>query len=79
MGLGSAGYYSSATHSAGTTITITQATHGLRASRGLLVQCRLEATGEEILADNSVAANGDVVVTFLASQAANTIRVTILG
>ena len=44
-GLSAAGYYSSATHGAGTTITITAATHGLRASRGLLVQCQTEADG----------------------------------
>lgn len=74
-----AGVYSTATHGAGTTITITQATHLLRAYRGLIVQCRLEATGEEITVDNTVAANGDVTVTFAASQSANTIRTTILG
>lgn len=74
-----AGYYSSATHGAGTTITITAATHGLRATRGLIVQCRLEATGEEIVVDSSVAANGDVTVTFAVSQTANTIRVVVIG
>jgi hypothetical protein len=72
-------YYSSATHGAGTTWTITQATHGCRASRGLIVQCRLEADGSHVLPDTSVAANGDVTLTFGASQAANTIRTTIIG
>jgi len=72
-------YYSSATHGAGATITITQATHGCRASRGLLVQCQIDATGAVILPDISVAANGDVTITFGASQTANTIRTTIIG
>ena len=77
--LAAAGYYSSATHGSGTTITIAQSTHGLRASRGLIVQCRIESTGEDILVDNTVAANGDVTVTFAVSQSANTIRTTIIG
>ena len=74
-----AGYYSTATHGAGATITITQATHGLRASRGLIVQAQIDATGAVVLPDITVAANGDVTVTFGASQTANTIRVTIIG
>lgn len=78
-GLGAAGYYSSATHSSGTTITITQATHGLRSSRGLIVQVQLEADGTVLYADVAVASNGDVTVTFAASQSANTIRVTVIG
>jgi hypothetical protein len=78
-GLGAAGYYSSATHGAGTSIAITQATHGCRASRGLIVQAQLESDGSVILPDVLVAANGDVTVTFGVSQSANTIRVTIIG
>ena len=78
-GLGAAGYYSSATHAAGTTITITQATHGLRSSRGLIVQCQLEADGSVVWPDIAVAANGDVTVTFAVSQTLNTIRTTIIG
>jgi hypothetical protein len=83
-GLGAAGYYSSATHGAGTTITITQATHGLRATRGLLVQVQDEAVaggapGSVVEADVAVASNGDVVVTFGAAMSANTYRVTIIG
>ena len=74
-----AGYYSTATHGAGTSWTITQATHGCRASRGLIVQCQVEATGAVVLPDVSVAANGDVTVTFGASQTANTIRTTVIG
>jgi hypothetical protein len=78
-GLAASGYYSSATHGAGTTIVISQATHGLRASRGLIVQVQLEATGAIVLPDVTVAANGDVAVTFGASVTANTYRVTIIG
>ena len=78
-GLAAAGYYSSATHALGSTITITQATHGLRASRGLVVQVQLEADGTVVYPDVAVAANGDVTVTFGAPQAANTMRVTIIG
>jgi hypothetical protein len=78
-GLAAAGYYSSATHGAGATITITQATHGLRASRGLIVQAQDEATGAVELPDIVVAANGDVTVTYGASVSANSKRVTVTG
>jgi hypothetical protein len=83
-GLAATGYYSSATHGAGTTITITAATHGLRASRGLQVQVQDEAVaggtpGSVVLPDIVVAANGDVTVTFGVSVSANTYRVTIIG
>jgi Repeat of unknown function (DUF5907) len=78
--LAAAGYYTNfATHGAGTTITITAATHGLRAQRGLIVQVQDNATGNVLLPDVSVAANGDVTVTFGVSQAANTILVTVVG
>lgn len=72
-------YYSSATHAAAATWTITQAVHQCRASRGLLVQCQVDATGAVVLPDISVAANGDVTVTFGAAQTANTIRTTVVG
>lgn len=78
-GLGAAGYYSSATHGAGATITITAATHGLRATRGLIVQVQDEATGAVEIPDISVAANGDVTVTYGASVSANSKRVTVIG
>jgi hypothetical protein len=79
-GLNAPGYYNNAaTHGAGTTITITAATHGLRASRGLIVQVQDNATGNVLLPDVSVAANGDVTVTFGVSQTANTILVTVIG
>jgi len=78
-GLAAAGYYSSATHGAGTTISITQATHLLRASRGLLVQVQEEATGLVVLPDVVVAANGDITITFGASVTANSYRTTVIG
>jgi len=78
-GMGAAGYYSSATHGAGTTITITQATHGLRSSRGLVVQVLDEATGAVEIPDITVAASGDVTVTYGNSVTANSKRVTIVG
>lgn len=74
-----AGYYSSATHSSGTTISISQATHGLRATRGIIVQVQDEATGAVEIADYVVAATGDVTVTFATSQTANSKRVTLTG
>ena len=78
-GLGAAGYYSNATHGSGTTISISQATHGLRSGRGLLVQIQNESDGPVEEADVAVASNGDVTVTFAQSQTANTKRVTIIG
>lgn len=72
-------YFSSATHGAGTSLSIPQSTHGCRASRGLIVMTVVEATGAEVLADVTVAANGDVTIAFGASQAANSIRTTIIG
>lgn len=76
---GGAGYYSTATHGAGATISIPKATHGLRASRGLLVQVQDEATGAVELPDVVVATSGDVTVTYAASVAANSKRVTVIG
>lgn len=72
-------YNNGGTHGAGTTITITQATHGLRASRGIHVQVQDVATGTVQLPDIAVASNGDVTVTFAVSQTANTILVTLVG
>ena len=76
---GKAGYYSTATHGAGTTITVGQAIHGLRASRGLIVQVQAESTGAIEFPDVTVATNGDVTVTFQVSVSANSKRITILG
>jgi Repeat of unknown function (DUF5907) len=79
-GFGAAGYYNNnATHGAGATITITQATHLLRATRALIVQAQLNSDGSVIECDVAVAANGDVTLTFANSQTANTILVTIVG
>jgi hypothetical protein len=78
-GLAAAGYYSSATHGAGATITITQVTHGLRSTRGIQVQVQDEATGAVEILDVVVAANGDVTVTYGAALTANTKRVTLTG
>jgi len=79
-GLGAAGYYNNnATHGAGTTITITQATHLLRASRAIHVQVQDNATGNVELPDISVAANGDVTITYAASVSANSKLVTLVG
>ena len=78
-GIGAAGYFSSATHGAGTTISIPQATHGLRASKGLIVQVQDETAGSVELPDVVVAATGDVTVTYGASVGANSKRVTVIG
>lgn len=78
-GLAAVGYYSSATHGAGATITITQATHGLRASRGIVVQVQNESDGAVEFPDIAVGATGDVTVTYGASLTANSKRVTLTG
>ena len=78
-GLAASGYYSSATHGAGTTITITQATHLLRSSRGIQVQVQDEATGAVEYPDIVVGATGDVTVTYGAALTANSKRVTLVG
>jgi Repeat of unknown function (DUF5907) len=78
--LGAAGYYNNAaTHGAGTTITITQATHGLRAGRGILVQVQDNTSGAVELPDVVVAATGDVTITYGAALTANTKLVTLIG
>lgn len=73
------GYYSSATHTAGSSISVPQATHGMRATRGLMVAVHNETTGAQEVADVVVDADGDVTVTFVAPAAANSKRVTIIG
>jgi hypothetical protein len=73
-------YYSNeSTHTGGTTITIPQATHGLRAERGIQVQVQNSATGDVVIPDISVAANGNVTITFGVAQAANSMLVTLVG
>lgn len=79
-GLVAAGYYSNnATHGAGTTITITQATHLLRSSRAIQVQVQDNTTGAVEIPDIVVAANGDVTITYAVSVSANTKLVTLVG
>ena len=74
------GYYSNnATHGAGTTITVAQTTHLLRASRAIHVQVQDNSTGNVELPDISVAANGDVTVTYAASVSANSKLVVLVG
>jgi hypothetical protein len=74
------GYYSNnATHGAGATITILQTTHLLRSSRGIHVQVQDNTTGNVEIPDISVAANGDVTVTYAASVAANSKLLVLVG
>lgn len=77
--LGAVGKYSSATHAAGTTITIAPGTHNLGAGRDKTVTVLTESTGEVTLPDVTIASDGTVTVTFGVSQSANTIRVTVVG
>jgi len=79
-GLGATGYYSALGPAVtGNTITVPQSTHGLRSSRGLLVQVQDETTGAVEIPDIVVAANGDVAVTYGVSITANAKRVTVIG
>jgi hypothetical protein len=71
--------YSTLGSGTGTSFTITQATHGLSAARSLLVQILEEATGNVVVADVSVAASGDVTVTFATSQTLSNYRFTLIG
>ena len=77
--LGVPGKYTTATHASGTTISVTQATHGLTADRSLTVTVNEVSSGDIVYPDKNVASNGDVVVTFASSVGANTYRVTIIG
>ena len=66
--LDAVGYYNNAaTHGAGTTITITTATHGLRATRGIIVQVQDNTTGAVEWPDVVVASGGDVTITYAVS------------
>ena len=64
---------------AATSITVTQATHGLAAAQANLVQLQEAATGLVVQADVTVASSGDVTVVFTVAPASNAIRITILG
>jgi hypothetical protein len=76
---GNSYYSATGPSSTGTTWTITQATHGLRASRGIYVQCQDNTTGNVEIPDVSVAASGDVTITYLASVVANSKLVVLIG
>lgn len=72
-------YDNAATHASAATIVITAATHGLGAGRNKFVQVIEEASGEVIMTGLTIAANGDVTVSFDVAPAANTHRVLIIG
>src|SRR5262252_7459643 len=78
-GATAAAYYSSSTHASATSWTITQATHGCRASRGLIVQVHDATSGVWEMPDVTIAANGDVTITYAVAPAANSKMVTIIG
>ena len=79
-GLAAAGYYNNAaTHGAGTSFTITQATHLLRSSRAILVQVSDNTSGAVEIPDISIASNGDVTITYGVALTANTKMVTLIG
>jgi hypothetical protein len=60
---------------AGTSYTITSATHGLGANSSIImVQLLIVATGETVYADVVRGASGLITITFAASQPINTIR-----
>lgn len=71
--------FTSATHSAGASISIPQATHEI-AGLGMIIQLREVSTGDIVDADTNVdPSTRDVTVTFTSTQSANSIRVTIIG
>jgi hypothetical protein len=74
-----AGFYSTATHAAGTTITIPQSQHKLRAGRAINVMVLDEATGVYEIPGIMIASNGDVNIMLAASAPANSKRVNITG
>ena len=77
--LEAAGIKSYTAHAAGTSISIPQSTHGLRAYGGLCVQVQDAVTGMVEIPDVTVAANGDVTIYFAVAVAANSKRITITG
>jgi hypothetical protein len=72
-------YYSTATHGAGLTIVINQATHLCHASPGLHVQVLDVAAGTIEIPDIAIDGSGNVTVTYAVSVSANSKRVTIIG
>src|SRR5580765_2064402 len=79
-GMGAAGYYhNNGVHAGGTSIAISAATHGLRASRALIVQCQDVSNGNVELPDVQITAGGDITVLFGVSVAANSKLITVIG
>jgi hypothetical protein len=74
-----ANYYSSAIHAAGTTISIPQSVHKLRANRGLNIMVVDEATGVYEIPGIMIGSGGDVSIMFQSAVAANSKRVNIVG
>jgi hypothetical protein len=78
--IGAPGFYSSATHSAGTQIQILQSTHGLNTNGVFIVQVFEVSSGDLVFPDINVnTTSGTVTINFAASQLANSHRVTIIG
>jgi hypothetical protein len=81
--LGVPTWYTALWVAGGTQWTIAQTTHLMVATAAIVVQVQLEATGAIILPDVVVTPSGgsagNVIITFSASQAANAIRVTLIG
>lgn len=72
-------YYSALGSGTATSFSITQATHQLRASRGIVAQIQEESTGNVVDADISIASNGDATFTFATSQTLSGFRFTLIG
>jgi hypothetical protein len=64
---------------AATSITIAAATHGLGTGRKKIVQVFEESTGDEVIPDVNLEADGDVVIAFAIAPTTNQYRVNILG
>jgi len=72
-------YTNGGVHAAGTTISIPASTHGLGSGRAKIVQVWRLSDGVEIIANKTIASNGDVTITFGSSVGANTHEVVIVG
>src|SRR5215472_15610608 len=79
LGANAAQYYSTSTMGAGTTISITAATHGLRGQRGLHVQVYDNTSNAQELPDIAVDASGNVTITYAVAITANSKTVVIIG
>jgi phage-related tail fiber protein len=78
--IGAAGYYTGTyPATAGTSWTIPQATHGLHASRGILVQVADVTSNAVELPDIAIDATGLVTITYAVSVPVNQKQVTLIG